>query len=118
MTDKFRTRSYDAPATLNMLTVRNILVALICASPINLAWDGLIAQGVVAGIVAAALAITARKLRAGETEFLVSTIRIPMVAAAVPTAWMLLQVLPLWGACPPDSDKRRESTRTPSSWRH
>ena len=35
---------------LNMSIARFILVALICASPAILLWDGLIVQGVVAGI--------------------------------------------------------------------
>jgi len=52
-------------------------------------------QGLVAGIVAVALAITARALRPGETEFLVSIVRPPAVIAAVPALWVLVQVLPL-----------------------
>ena len=78
-----------------MLTVRNILIALIWAAPVTVAWDGLIVQGVVAGIVAVALVITARNLRPGETEFLVSVIRAPLVVAAIPALWVLLQALPL-----------------------
>ena len=78
-----------------MLTVRNTLVALICISPFILVWDGLIAQGIVAGVIAFALAITARTLRPGETEFLVSIIPTLIVAAAVPALWLLFQVLPL-----------------------
>jgi hypothetical protein len=72
-----------------------ILVALICMSPAILLWDGLIMQGLLAGIVAVALAITAQALRPGETEFLVSVIRSPAVVAAVPALWVLVQVLPL-----------------------
>jgi hypothetical protein len=78
-----------------MLTVRNILVALILASPAILAWDGLMAQGAVAGIVAVALALTALSMRPGEAEFFVSIIRAPMMAAAIPGLWLLLQLLPL-----------------------
>ena len=78
-----------------MLTVRNTLVALICISPFILVWDGLIAQGIVAGVIAFALAITARTLRPGETEFLTSIIPTLIVAAAVPALWLLFQVLPL-----------------------
>ena len=52
-----------------MSKVRLILVTLICASPAILLWDGLIMQGLVAGIVAVALVITARTLRPGETSF-------------------------------------------------
>ena len=52
-------------------------------------------QGLVAGFVAVALVITARSLRPGETEFLVSTIRPAAAVAAVPALWVLLQVLPV-----------------------
>lgn len=52
-------------------------------------------QGLIAGVVAVALVISAGTLRPGETEFIVSIIRTPMVAAAVPAVWVLLQVLPL-----------------------
>ena len=52
-------------------------------------------QGLVAGIVAVALAITARTLRPGETGFLVSIIRPLAPVAAVPALWVLVQVLPL-----------------------
>ncbi len=78
-----------------MSQVRLILVTLICTSPAILLWDGLIMQGFVAGIVAVALAITARALRPGETGFLVSVVRPPAVVAAVPALWVLVQVLPL-----------------------
>jgi hypothetical protein len=75
--------------------VRLILVTLICASPAILLWDGLIMQGLVAGIIAVALAITARTLRPGETEFLVSIIRPLALVAVVPALWVVIQVLPL-----------------------
>ena len=83
------------PIRRNMSITRFILVALICASPVILLWDGLVVQGVVAGIVAVALAITGRTLRPGETEFLVSTIRPVAAVAAVPALWVLIQALPL-----------------------
>jgi len=75
--------------------VRNILVALIFASPVILLWDGLIMQSIVAGIVAVALVITARTLRPGETGFLVSVIRLPIAVAAIPALWVVFQLLPL-----------------------
>ena len=77
-----------------MSKVRLIVVLLICASPGVLLWDGLIAQGLVAGIVAAGLVLTARALRPGEAEFLVSIIRPAAALAAVPALWILLQALP------------------------
>ena len=78
-----------------MSKVRYILVALICASPVILLWDGLITQGLIAGIFAAALMITARALRPGETEFFVSVIRPLAATVTVPALWMIMQVLPL-----------------------
>ena len=39
--------------------------------------------------------MTARTMRPGETEFLVSIIRTLIMVAAVPALWVLLQVLPL-----------------------
>jgi hypothetical protein len=74
--------------------VRLIIVLLMCASPAVLLWDGLIAQGLVAGIVAAGLVLTALSLRPGEAEFLVSIIRPAAAVAAVPALWILLQALP------------------------
>jgi hypothetical protein len=75
--------------------VRLVLVTLICGCPAILLWDGLIMQGLVAGIVAAALAVTARTLRPGETSFLLSIIRPVVAVATVPALWVLIQVLPL-----------------------
>jgi hypothetical protein len=80
---------------LDVSKVRLVLVALICSSPVILLWDGLIMQGLVAGIVAVALAITARALRPGETGFLVSIVRPLAVAAVVPVLWVMVQMLPL-----------------------
>jgi hypothetical protein len=75
--------------------VRFILVALICESPAILLWDGPIMRALVMGAVAAAMMITARALRPDETKFFVSIIRPLATIAAVPTLWMLVQVLPL-----------------------
>jgi hypothetical protein len=74
---------------------RLILVALICALPAILLLDGPIVHALVAGIVAAGVAITSRTMRPGETEFLISIIRPLAAIAAVPALWMLIQVLPL-----------------------
>lgn len=78
-----------------MSKARFILVALLCASPAILLWDGLVVQGLVAGVVALTLAIIAQSLRPGETEFLVATIRPIAVVATVPALWVVIQVLPL-----------------------
>ena len=80
---------------LNVTSVRNILVALICLSPVILLWDGLIVHGLLSGLVAVALALTALALRPGETAFLVSATRALIIAAGVPVLWMVLQILPL-----------------------
>jgi len=60
-----------------------------------LLWDGPIMQGLIAGVAAVALAITAQTLQPGEAEFLVSIIRPLATVAAVPALWVLVQVLPL-----------------------
>jgi hypothetical protein len=74
---------------------RLILVALICALPVILLMDGPVAQGMVAGILAAGIAVMAHTMRPGETEFLIS-ITWPIAAiAAIPALWMLIQILPL-----------------------
>jgi hypothetical protein len=76
--------------------VRFILIAIICASPAVLLWDGLSAQGLLAGAVAVALGITAVALPPGETKFLLSTINpAAAIAALVPALWILFQVIPL-----------------------
>jgi hypothetical protein len=74
--------------------VRLLVIVLICASPAILLWDGLITQGLVAGIVAAGLVLTAQTLRPGEAEFLISIIRPAAAVAALPALWILLQALP------------------------
>jgi hypothetical protein len=79
---------------INVSKALFILVALILASP-ALLWDGLIAQGMVAGILAPAFLIIARRLPPGETAFLVSVIRPPAMVAAVLTLWVIAQVIPL-----------------------
>jgi hypothetical protein len=74
---------------------RFLLVALIAASPALLVWDGPIAQGIVAGILAPPFLIIARSMRPGETAFLISVIRAPAIVAAIPALWVIVQVLPL-----------------------
>ena len=78
-----------------MSKARLILVILICASPAILLRNELTIQGFVAGIVAVALAITARTLRPGQADFLLSVVRPLAPVAAVPALWVLIQVLPL-----------------------
>jgi hypothetical protein len=78
-----------------MSKARLILVTLILASPAVLLWDGLIVQGLIAGILATVLVIIARTFRPGETAFLVSIVRPPAIVAAVLALWVIVQVLPL-----------------------
>lgn len=80
---------------VNMLKVRNLLVALLCASPLLILWDGRITHGLVTGIIAIALGQVALALRPAESRFLVSVTRQALIAAAVPALWVLVQVLPL-----------------------
>jgi len=75
--------------------VRLTLFALICVSPAILLVDGLIVQGLVAGILAVALALTALNLRPGETEFFISIFRWAALLALVPALWIVVQLLPL-----------------------
>jgi hypothetical protein len=74
--------------------VRFIVVFLVCASPAVLLWDGLIAQGLIAAVLAVGLAITARTLRPGEAEFLISIIQPAAAVAAIPALWIIFQALP------------------------
>jgi hypothetical protein len=74
--------------------VRFIVVFLICVSPAVLLWDGLIAQGLIAAVVAVGLAMAARTLRPGEADFLVSIVRPAAAVAAIPALWILFQALP------------------------
>jgi hypothetical protein len=52
-------------------------------------------RGLVAGILAVVLAITAQILRPGETEFLISIVRPLAAIALVPALWVLVQLLPI-----------------------
>jgi hypothetical protein len=79
----------------HVLIARAILIVLVCASPALAVWEGLIAQGILAGVLAIALAITARSLRPGEAGFLASILPGPAVVAAIPAVWMGFQALPL-----------------------
>jgi hypothetical protein len=59
-------------------TNRFIIFALLCCAPAILLWDGLLALGLVAEVLAIALIIAARSLRSGETGFLISITRWPL----------------------------------------
>lgn len=84
-----------------MTKVCFILCALICASPAIVVWDGLTAQGLVAGVVAVGLGVTAGVLRPVETEFIALAIRPAAIVAAVPALWILVQICPLRASAHP-----------------
>jgi hypothetical protein len=74
---------------------RLLLVALICASPAIVVFDGPIARALVAGVTAIGLFILLRTMRPGETSFFLSTTRTVAYVAVIPAIWMLIQVIPL-----------------------
>ena len=80
---------------LNVSNARLILVALICALPVILLLDGPVTQGLVAGALAAGIAIMGRTMRPGETQFLISIAWPMAAAAAIPLLWMAIQLMPL-----------------------
>ena len=57
--------------------------------------DGTVIHGAVAGLAAAGIAVVARAMRPGETQFLISVIRPAAAVAAVPALWIVIQVIPL-----------------------
>jgi hypothetical protein len=74
---------------------RLLLVALICASPAILFFDGPIMRGILAGVTAVGIAIVSRTMRPGETQFFLSFAKRAAIIVAIPALWMLIQVLPL-----------------------
>jgi hypothetical protein len=71
------------------------LVLLICATPALLIIDSPIDQGVIAAVLALALALAARTIRPGQAEHLFALARPVAVVAAIPAVWILVQLLPL-----------------------
>lgn len=78
-----------------MPQARLLLVALICASPAVLFFDGPIMRGILAGVAAVGIAIVSRTMRPGETQFFLSFAKRAAMLVAIPALWMLVQVLPL-----------------------
>jgi hypothetical protein len=74
---------------------RLLLIALICASPVVLFFDGPIMHGVLAGVAAVGIAIVSQTMRPGETQFFLSFAKRAAMFIAIPAVWMLVQVLPL-----------------------
>jgi hypothetical protein len=71
------------------------LLLLVAATPILLFFDNLIIGGAIELYVAIALAVIAIRMRPGEARHLLKLIRLPMMLAAFPLVWMLIQLLPL-----------------------
>ena len=78
-----------------MSQARLLLVALICASPAVLFFDGPIVHGILAGGAAVGIAIVSRTMRPGETQFFLSFAKRAAMLVAIPALWMFIQVLPL-----------------------
>jgi hypothetical protein len=78
-----------------VLNARLILVALICASPAILLFDGPIVRGLIAAATVSGMVTLLRALRPGEAAFFLSIARPVLFVIAVPAAWMLIQALPL-----------------------
>ena len=78
-----------------MSQARLLLVVLICASPVVLFFDGPIMHGILAGVAAVGIVIVSRTMRPGETQFFLSFAKRAAMLVAIPTLWMLVQVLPL-----------------------
>ena len=74
-----------------------ILTIVVLLTPAMLFFGGTITQEIVAAFAAALLAIVAARIRQGEASFLFSVCRVVAVLAAIPTIWMLFQLLPLQG---------------------
>ena len=78
-----------------MFAARSLLIALICTTPAILLIDGGLVHGLLAAVVAAALAIVALTMRPGEFAHLTSIGRPLLITALVPALWMIIQIIPL-----------------------
>src|SRR5262249_13524890 len=65
------------------------------AVPPLLVFDGLTVQGIASAVLACGIAAVAIAMRPGEVSFMLQSMRMPLLLAAIPIAWMLLQILPL-----------------------
>jgi hypothetical protein len=72
-----------------------LLALLIGATPVFLFWETPTATGVVAALLAVALAIVARAILPGERIYVLDRIRPIAIVAAVPCVWIMIQLLPL-----------------------
>jgi hypothetical protein len=72
-----------------------LLALVIGATPVMLFFDIPLTAGLVAGVLAAAMAFVATAVRPGERGHLQTLVRPVAIVAAVPAAWLAIQVLPL-----------------------
>jgi hypothetical protein len=78
-----------------VLIAQIILVIVVLMSPFAIFVDRATGYGLVAGIAATGLVFVSTAIRPGEIKFLLSTIRRPLVVAAIPALWMVIQLLPI-----------------------
>ena len=71
------------------------LLLLVAATPVLLFFDNLVFAGAIQLFVAISLIIIAIGLRPGEARHVFKLVRIPAAIAAIPLAWMLIQLLPI-----------------------
>ncbi len=80
-----------------MLAAHVATLALLGLSPALLLLDGAIPHGLIEIYAAVALALAALAIRPGEAAHLVKTLRRAAILAALPAAWLILQLLPMPG---------------------
>jgi hypothetical protein len=73
----------------------SLLIVIIALAPAILIHDGTIIYGLLLALVAVGVALTASKIPAGESAHLQRVILTPAILAAIPAAWILVQMLPL-----------------------
>jgi len=73
----------------------SLLIVIIAITPAILIHGGIAVYGLLLGLVALGVALTARMMPAGESTHLQRIILTPAVLAAIPAAWMLVQMAPL-----------------------
>lgn len=71
------------------------LLALIAATPVLLFFDNVVSAGGLEFLAAIGMALIALAMRPGEARHLIKLLRIPLVLAALPLAWMLIQLAPV-----------------------
>lgn len=78
-----------------------VLIVLLGATPAILLAGSLIVEGSAFAIVAGAIVVVARAIRPGEIAHLATLVGPAALLAAVPAAWMVIQLLPIPGLANP-----------------